>query len=239
MPDIRRELDLEIVIEKDEVTAMLGYADRPVPHRVQEILAEIEEESAPLLSPACAILHLGPDLLARSRFLIKLEAVVLCLVTIGDGLEKAIEATDNAGLIGKALIMNVFGSVATEATADAANVLIRADVARDGLRCTRRFSPGYGGWDLLEQRWILPALDGEALGVSLTEACMMVPRKSVTFAVNVGENPTEMRNDNACDGCEIINCKFRRKTVTKEVNGKQWTTFDGPDSSYCPLNKWS
>ena len=148
MPDIRRETDLTIVIEEDEVVGMLGYSDRPVPHRVQEILAEIKAETAPLLKPACAILRASAELLARSPFLKELDAAVLCLVTIGDGVEKAMEACDHAGEIGKALIMNVFGSVAAEAAADAANELIRDDVAREGLRCTRRFSPGYGGWDL-------------------------------------------------------------------------------------------
>jgi hypothetical protein len=227
------------VIEDDVVTGMLGYADRPVPHRVQELLAEIKAETAPLLKPACAILRADPELLARSPFLKELDAAVLCLVTIGGGVEHAMEDYDHDGEIAKALIMNVFGSAAAEAAADAANELIRSDIAREGLRCTRRFSPGYHGWDLSEQRWILRALDGEVLGVTMTEGCMMVPRKSVTFAVNVGEDPVETRNDNACDGCELINCTYRRETAIKEVNGKQWTTFIGPDSNYCPRDKWN
>lgn len=239
MPDIRRELDFPIEIQPDEVSGLLGYADRAVPDRVREMLGEIEEEATPLLQPACAILRADTEFLSRSIFLKDLDAAVLCLVTIGDGVEKAMDAYGRAGEIGKALIMNVFGSAAAEAAADAANDFIRNDVAREGLRCSRRFSPGYGGWDVAEQRWILSALEGDALGVTLTEGCMMVPRKSITFAVNVGENPMEMREDNACDGCELINCSYRRETMVKEENGKKWTTFIGPDSNYCPLDRWS
>jgi hypothetical protein len=239
VPEIRRETGFPIEIRKDETSRLLGYADRPVPDRVQRALAEIEQETASLIEPAWAILRAGPELLLRSPFLKVLDAAVLCLVTIGDGVEKSMEAYDRAGEIGKALITNVYGSAAAEAAADAANAFIREDIASDGLRCTRRFSPGYGGWDVAEQRWLLSALQGDALGVTLTGGCMMVPRKSITFAVNVGEHPQEMRGDNACDGCELINCQYRRESVIKEENDKRWTTFIGPDSGYCPLGRWS
>ncbi len=136
-------------------------------------------------------------------------------------------------------MLNVIGSVAVEEAAEAANAIIRDDVTREGLRCTKRFSPGYGGWDLSEQRWILRVLDGESLGVTLTDGCMMVPRKSITFAVNVGKNPVEMRDDNECEACELVNCAYRRKTVIKGENGKPCKTFIGPDSNYCPLDRWS
>jgi len=239
VPEIRRESGFSIEIQQDEVSGLLGYNDRPIPERVQAVLEEIEARATPLLEPACTILRPGADVLSRSPFLQHLDDAVLCLVTIGDGVESAMDAYDRAGEIGRALMMNVFGSAAAEATADVANAIIREDVAREGLRCTRRFSPGYGGWDISEQRWLLPALDGTSLGVSLTEGCMMVPRKSITFAVNVGENPAEMRDDNACDGCELINCKYRRETVTTEENGITCTTFIAPNSDYCPLDRWS
>jgi hypothetical protein len=239
MSGIQRHKQMPVVVALDEVCGQLGYGDRPVPERVRDLLREVEAEATPLLEPACAIVRAESQALARSPFLGNLDAVVLCLVTIGDKVERAMEKYESAGEIGRALVLNVFGSVAAEATANAANTIIRDENARDGLRCSRRFSPGYGGWEVSEQRWILAALEGEALGVTLTEGCMMVPRKSITFAVSVGENPVEMREDNACDGCELINCSYRRKTVVKEENGRRWTTFIGPDSNYCPLDRWS
>ena len=239
MTDTRREFDFPIEIKEDEVSSLLGYVHRPIPERVREVLAEVNEEAHPLVRPACAIRRADARLLAGSVFLKELDDVVLCLVTIGDGVEKAMAAYSDAGEMGKALIMNVFGSAAAEATAEAANVFIRREVAARGLRCSRRFSPGYSGWDVSDQSWILPALDGRALGVTLTQGCMMVPRKSITFAVSVGDNPIDMRDDNACDGCELINCQYRRETVVTEENGKKCTTFTGPESNYCPLDRWS
>ena len=239
MIEVRRLTGFPIDIKADEVSRLLGYVDRAIPDRVRDVLDQVEAEAMPLLEPACAIVRATPDLLSHSQFLKTLDRAVLCLVTIGDGIEKAMDAHESDGAIGKALIMNVFGSAAAEATADAANALIREDVAREGLRCSRRFSPGYGGWDVSEQRWLLPTLDGDSLGVTLTAGCMMVPRKSITFAVHIGKAPIEMRDDNACDGCELINCEYRRETVVKEENGKRWTTFIGPASGYCPLDRWN
>lgn len=239
MPDIRRETGFAIEMDSAGVAARLGYADRPVPGRVRHLLAEVEAEAVPLLRPACTIVRATPGMLSASPFLRRLDDAVLCLVTIGDGVERAMDAHERAGEIGRALVMNVFGSEAAEAAADSANALIREDIRREGLRCTRRFSPGYGGWDVEEQRWLVPALDGGSLGVALTEGCMMVPRKSITFAVNVGENPVEMRDDNACDGCDLVNCRYRRETVIVEENGITCTTFIAPESDYCPLDRWS
>ncbi len=238
LAEIRRVTGFPIEIQRSEVLGLLGYSDRSIPGRVRRILDEIETETVPLLRTACSIRRVEAALLARSEFLRGLDAAVFCLVTIGDGVEKAMDAHAQKGDIVRALMLNVYGSAAAEAAADAANALIREEIEREGLRCSRRFSPGYNGWDVAEQRWLLPTLDGEALGVTLTDGCMMVPRKSITFAVSVGEQPVEMREDNACDGCELINCQYRRKTVIEERNGRTWTTFIGPESNYCPLNKW-
>jgi hypothetical protein len=237
--DLRRESGFPIAVRSDEVSALLGYTDRPVPPRVRRLVDDVEAEATPLLRPACAILRAQRDLLRASPFLQRLDDAVLCLVTIGDGVERAMDRYERSGEIGRALVMNVFGSAAAEATADAANALIRDEVEREGLRCTRRFSPGYGGWDVSEQRWLMRALEAASLGVSLTEGCMMVPRKSISFAVNVGENPVDMREDNACDGCGLANCRYRRVTVTTEENGITCTTFIAPNSDYCPLGRWS
>ncbi|MDH5706513.1 MAG: hypothetical protein OEZ45_10900, partial [Candidatus Aminicenantes bacterium] len=62
---------------------------------------------------------------------------------------------------------------------------ILAEKAREtGLWPSKRFSPGYGKWDIREQRYVFSVLPGESIGVRLTESCMMIPRKSVSFRIN-------------------------------------------------------
>ncbi|MEE8384345.1 MAG: hypothetical protein V3S01_00320 [Dehalococcoidia bacterium] len=234
-----RKNDLSIAIRREEISRLLGYGDRQVPARVRRLLMDVEKEAQALLRPVSARLEMDAAAMARSPFLRDLDAVVVCLVTIGPALEEAVKAHHHAGELGRSLVLNAYGSAAVEVAADAANEIIRRDVERRELLCSRRFSPGYGGWDVSEQRWIVEALEAERLAVSLTEGCMMVPHKSITFAVNTGTNPVEMRHDNACDGCGLATCDYRRRTVVTEEKGKTCTTFVGPESNFCPRDKWS
>jgi hypothetical protein len=49
----------------------------------------------------------------------------------------------------------------------------------------RRFSCGYGDFDLSYQRWIFETLGMDRLGVRLTESCLLVPEKSVTAVAGI------------------------------------------------------
>jgi len=238
MPEIQTKFGFPIEIDEEEMARLLGYGDRPMPVRVRNVLREIEGEAMPLVQTACAIRRLDSGLIGVSPFLNELDDAVICLATIGDGVERLVDNYEKSGEIGRAVIANVYGSAAAESAADAANAMIRGALLEEELYCSRRFSPGYGGWDVAEQRWILPALDGATLGVRLTDGCMMIPRKTVTFAVSVGKQPVEMRHDNACDDCDLTNCRYRRKTVVREEGGSQWATFTVPESNFCPRDKW-
>ena len=62
---------------------------------------------------------------------------------------------------------------------------IIAQAARDmGLWPSKRFSAGYGIWDIREQAYVFSMLPAEEIGVRLTDTFMMVPRKSVSFRIN-------------------------------------------------------
>jgi hypothetical protein len=239
MSRIIRENDFPIAIQRDEISRLLGYGAGQVPGRVRRLLTDVEKEAKVLLRPACARLAMEIAALDESPFLRNLDGVVLCLVTIGPALEEAVDAHHRAGELSRSLVLNAYGSAAVEAAADAANERIRRDVERQELRCSRRFSPGYGSWDVSEQRWILEALDADRLGITLTEGCMMVPRKSMTFAVNTGTNPMEARHDNACDSCGLTTCNYRREPVVAGEKGQTCTTLADPESNFCPRDKWS
>ena len=78
------------------------------------------------------------------------------------------------------------------------------------LYAAPRISPGYGRWSVEEQDIIFKLLPADSIGVSLTKSYMMVPRKSVSFAVRfTGEKP----NDDSlspCVRCRRKECAFRR-----------------------------
>ena len=103
-----------------------------------------------------------------------------------------------------------------------------------GKQLKWRFSPGYGDWDLEEQKILFPVLDcAHTIGLTLTESCMMAPVKSVTAVIAVTEEETVRENKNEktflkngncgqngspfsnttnkCLRCNKTGCEFRRK----------------------------
>lgn len=84
----------------------------------------------------------------------------------------------------------------------------------EGKQLKWRFSPGYGDWSLEEQKILFTVLDcAHAIGLTLTESCMMAPVKSVTAVMAVTEAPargrteeTDKRTDTEENDLEEINC---------------------------------
>jgi hypothetical protein len=211
MEKINLIFDLDIHVRHEDIKSLLGYGRSDVPERVQTLIGDIEDVAPKLLEPACAYRIMKRGEFKQSRFLRHVDELVLCLVTIGGTLEEEVRIHKEKGLLGHALIMDTYGSAAAEACAEAAEKIIASEVAEMGLRCSRRFSPGYGAWAVDEQRWIMDAIDGASLGVTLTDGCMMRPRKSITFVVTIGKMPIELRTANICESCGAPNCPSRDK----------------------------
>ena len=209
MSKIERAKGFKITVERAEITRYLGYGDNEIPPRVMTAIKEIEEIAPTLLEPVCAFRTMTHDEYYHSHFVCHISALVVCLVTIGPKLDNVVNEFKLAGDLSRALILDSYGSAATEAAAEQAEAIIGAKIEESGLKCSRRFSPGYGGWNVAEQKWLFAAVEGDSLGVSLTEGAMMNPRKSVTFAVAIGDHPVDMRNADVCEHCGMVNCRFK------------------------------
>jgi hypothetical protein len=209
MSKIHMARGFEVSVARDEIARCLGYGANQIPSRVAAVLDEIEKTAPALLGPACAFRMMTSDEYFHSHYVCHIGALAVCLVTIGPALEEAVNKHKDAGDLSRALILDSYGSAAAEAAAEAAELIVRAKVAESGLKCSPRFSPGYSGWNVAEQKWVFAAVDGDALGVRLTEGCMLVPKKSITFAMTIGEQPVDMRDAEICEYCGMVNCRFR------------------------------
>jgi hypothetical protein len=57
---------------------------------------------------------------------------------------------------------------------------------------------------------LLALLPARALGITLTTGLMMIPRKSVSFAVSFEERPPKgHRARSACERCGLERCRHR------------------------------
>lgn len=124
----------------------------------------------------------GFDLLGKSAAhrLWNAKKVTLFVVTIGPGLEKRIKEETS---IANAAILDAVGSVAVESVVDYINELTEGRARDQGFKALKRFSPGYGDWELKEQKGLLHQLNASQIGITLTAGHLMQPEKSVSGAI--------------------------------------------------------
>ena len=134
------------------------------------------------------------------------DAAVLFAATTGMELERRRkQAIVTSGA--RALALDAAGSAAIERFCDLLCQGFAQEFPTKSLR--PRFSPGYGDLSLEAQRPLLNALDtGRLIGVTLTDALMMMPQKSVSAIVGVAnEGCAEGKAE--CGSCEKKDCAFR------------------------------
>ena len=80
-------------------------------------------------------------------------------------------------------ITDALASALAEAATDRTEEMLK-----EGINCRRRFSPGYGDLPLELQPQVLQAVNaGRLLGITLSKALLMTPKKSITAIMGIGE----------------------------------------------------
>ncbi len=136
------------------------------------------------------------------------KSVIAVICTIGPQLEeKASEIFQKDATLG--LAIDGVGSAAVEALANAVCNQIEIQSARHGWQTTIPLSPGMIGWSVSEgQPFLFRILQPIKIGVELTSAGVMKPRKSLSMLIGVGAslNP----QGRTCDYCAMREtCQYR------------------------------
>ncbi|MGH7303277.1 MAG: vitamin B12 dependent-methionine synthase activation domain-containing protein, partial [Candidatus Rokuibacteriota bacterium] len=87
-----------------------------------------------------------------------------------------------------------------------------------GLPVTNRVSPGYGHWDVSQQKVLFALCRGDAIGVSLNDACFMSPVKSISLLAAAGPQAKVDHYFNQCARCWLRDCSYRRTPAPKTVH---------------------
>ena len=87
-------------------------------------------------------------------------------------------------------MLDTAASVLVEQYADEAEGMLRAEMQRQGMFITGRFSPGYGDFPLDFQPELLGLLAArKSIGLAVTESNILTPRKSITAVLAVAPHP--------------------------------------------------
>jgi hypothetical protein len=134
-----------------------------------------------------------------ARALAGATQIALAVCTIGPALEERTSALFATGDSLRALALDGAG---TGALGEVSRMLvgrIRDEASARRLGSGMRASPGQEGWSIWQQRVFFGLIPAGEIGVRLTESCLMLPCKSVSFVIGFG---AEMRPDAVtCDFC--------------------------------------
>jgi len=139
----------------------------------------------------------------------KSDMMCIFVATAGPELEKESKELMSKGEMLEGYLLDVIGSELAE---EAGNILegkLNGIVSQYGFQTTNRYSPGYCNWDVSEQQKLFRLLPNGFCGVNLTESSLMIPIKSISGFIGIGEKAE--REDYQCNICDVEYCFKRNK----------------------------
>lgn len=214
-------------IDKQQVLHNIGYgADYKLPTRIISLIDEYVDNAYYLIEPSysCVVrdikriqgssVFIDGSIAFESQVIARLleqcHKAVVFLVTIGKHLEETAHRLAEDGRILQAIVLDAIGSVAAESVANFVQGTIGEIVNNQGLVISPRFSPGYCDWDIGQQKTVFWAVNGDSMGIHLTDGCLMIPRKSISGIIGIGPPNREVENYNPCRTCDRHDCCGRR-----------------------------
>lgn len=163
--------DIERVIEKAENSLEITVAYR---------IMKIEGVDSPNVRLADDTVLSGRGL---SGLLENCSEALIMAATGGHNIMALIDRFQKEDKMSEAVIVDAAASVITDAALDFTMDMVNQQLRSKGRLLTKmRFSPGYGDFDISLQKDFYRLLKGENLGLTLNDAYMLIPEKSV-FAV--------------------------------------------------------
>lgn len=216
---------LAIEIDRAEVLRYLGYPSGTCPsaaieERVREAISVSQGKVSPrgtyslysVISSDADSLTLAGGITFTGRvgeFLGQAQRAAIFLATAGPEVdEMGQEAWRSGDAVGN-LVYHALGATLVETVVDRiAEHLRRHAGPREAL--TLRYSPGYCGISLSQQRTIFRLVDAGPIGVELLPSLIMKPLKSVSGMIGIGLESDVTAYGNPCARCPLLDCPMRR-----------------------------
>jgi hypothetical protein len=137
------------------------------------------------------------------------DQLYIAVCTIGDALEKRVDQLMSEDPV-MAIALDGAGITAVRKVSLTVEDLISKETCELNLSLGMRAQPGQEGWPIEQQREVFKLLPGEEIGVHLTESCLMIPRKTVSFVIPRGNSLNEAKVP--CDFCsKRSRCEWRKE----------------------------
>ncbi len=214
----------DIPISKKSIAQSLGYVGKKIPQPVEQIIEDFFSLLPEYFSPRASYKVFKNIAFQEEGFVIndvvfntgkiiaetlnKSDELAFFAVTAGPGFDlwsKEMIAEDD---VLSGFVIDTAGSDIAEMLADIVEKKILEYAAKKSCHITNRYSPGYCGWNVSEQKKFFSLLPMDFCGITLTDSSLMIPIKSVSGIIGIGKNAK--KKNYQCSICEMKNC-FRRK----------------------------
>ena len=202
---LEKELSFaDLPVPLSEIYEAMGYADavpdEAVEKEVRGVLERVEAVTSPRfcffisggeLDESKDSLSVGDTCFSIGKIITRQlrgsESFAFFAATAGTGFERFQHTLQQEGDMVKVYIADAIGSVIAEKTADCMEIALDEYIRDRGWRHTNRFSPGYCGWHVSEQKKLFPLFpSAEPCGIRLTDSSLMLPIKSVSGVIGLG-----------------------------------------------------
>ena len=180
-----------------------------------ECVFRIEEGN--FVSDGVNILGIELNTGATINYLLKnSKRFAIFAATAGNSFQELINKVKKEDDILKNYLLDMVGTCIAEKAGDRLEEYMEKEIG--DVMHTNRFSPGYCGWRLTEQRKIFKLLGDNPCGISLSEVCLMMPIKSISGIIGIGKNVS--RKKYACSYCELENC-YKKNNLRNNIFNNQ------------------
>ena len=224
----------DLALSKETVYAEMGYGkslpEEPIQSLVDHLFNLADEKVKPsfYFQISNGILnhdHLicGPCILHVNRTIATLlrnsEQFIFFVATAGLEYQEIHNQLNDSEDILTLFVWDSIGSCIAEATGDFMEKFIEANFPN--IPHTNRFSPGYCGWHVMEQKVLFSLLPPKICDIELNESALMYPIKSISGVIGMGAYVDTHKN--GCQFCELDTCykKNLKKRFNHEAQSQQ------------------
>lgn len=198
MHDIKVLKNLKPLYDKNLIYTRLGYdkTRTGLPPLIQDEVERLikKAENTLSLTGAYRIIDIGekcpPNVIledgtvlsgARLAEILKdCDQALIMLATGGSNIMELINRLQEEGRMSEAVVIDAAASEMTDSVLDVVMLHVSQLLRNRGRVLTKiRLSPGYGDFDIIQQKELYRLIDGKAFGITLNEACLLLPEKSV------------------------------------------------------------
>jgi len=140
------------------------------------------------------------------------EKVICMAATVGFDIEREINKKFERREYLSSVLLDAAATAAVEQAADLMEKNFAAKFSKDGYKMRWRFSPGYGDWELTAQEKLFKISGAEQIGMNLTSAFMLEPRKSITAIIGLEKFSAQKNSPHKkdCATCNKLDCPMRK-----------------------------